>query len=128
MRAVHKKVLALAIAASTAASFAGAASSAADTLPAKAGDTLHTIGANAVAAAGNARICQWRRVNLEVDRVAAADNSLQSELAGDSVRQADLGRLHDAVISLRAARVDRDVERTRAAASKVADLAGDMAK
>ncbi|MGI4788175.1 MAG: hypothetical protein ACRYFS_04925 [Janthinobacterium lividum] len=80
--------------------------------------TIRTIQTNAEAAHANAANYQWRRVNLEVDRIVAAEHSLEETLANDPV-PAPAEALRRAVLDLRSARLAHDPNRTQAAADQV---------
>ncbi|BDI31019.1 hypothetical protein CCAX7_30700 [Capsulimonas corticalis] len=68
---------------------------------------------NAAAAASNAHIYQWKRVQLEVVRIADAEKKVQ---AAQSVKSETLS---SAVRELRAAQFAHDADRTEAAAAQV---------
>ena len=89
--------------------------------PAQAGlplGTIRTIQDNAQAARDNAGIYQWRRVTLEVERIVAAERSLEQALPKGNA-PAPATALRQAVLELRSARFDHDVKRTQAAAAQV---------
>jgi hypothetical protein len=81
--------------------------------------TLRVILGNADAARANAGIYQWKRVNVEVDRIAAAEHTLESAGAADAA-------LRTAVLSLRSARQAHDSDATAHAATTVSTLCASM--
>jgi len=76
---------------------------------------LRVIQGNADAARVNAGIYQWKRVNVEVDRIAAAEHALEAAGTADAV-------LRTAVLSLRSARQAHDSDATIRAATAVSAL------
>ncbi|MEO7715054.1 MAG: hypothetical protein ABIY70_02530 [Capsulimonas sp.] len=68
---------------------------------------------NAAAAASNAHIYQWKRVELEVVRIADAEKKVQLSQSSKS------DALSSAVRDLRAAQAAHDADRTEAAAAAV---------
>lgn len=74
--------------------------------------TLRVIQGNADAARANAGIYQWKRVNLEVDRIVAAEHALEAAGTADAALRA-------AVLSLRSARQAHDPDATVHAAGTV---------
>jgi hypothetical protein len=83
--------------------------------------TLRAIQGNADAARANARISQWKRVNLEVDRIVADEHALESEGSADAA-------LRTAVLALRSARQDHNSAATMHAASEVSALCASLAR
>jgi hypothetical protein len=78
---------------------------------------LQQIAANAGAAGANAHIYQWRRVNLEVDRIDADEHALEiAGVAGDA-NQALM--LRQAVLNLRSARQEHDTTAVQESAAQV---------
>lgn len=78
--------------------------------------TIRTIQINAAAAHDNAGIYQWRRVNLEVERIAASEHALEQSSAATA---APAQALRQAVLELRSAWFDHDKARTQAAADQI---------
>lgn len=83
--------------------------------------TLRAIQGNADAARANARIYQWKRVNVEVDRIVADEHALESVGVADA-------SLRTAVLALRSARQDHNSAATMHAASEVSDLCASLAR
>ncbi len=81
--------------------------------------TIRTIQTNAEAAYANAANYQWQRVNLEVDRIIAAEHALEISRTNDPV-PAPATALRRAVLDLRSARLARDPKRLQAAADQAA--------
>ena len=77
--------------------------------------TLRVIEGNADAARANAHIYQWKRVNVEVDRIVAEEHALESAGTADA-------SLRSAVLSLRSARQAHDSDATVRAAAAVSAL------
>ena len=82
---------------------------------------LYVIQGNADAARINARNYQWKRVNVEVDRIAAAEHALEAMGTDDA-------SLRAAVLSLRSARQAHDSEATVQAAAAVSALCTSLAR
>jgi hypothetical protein len=78
---------------------------------------LQQVAANANAAISNAHIYQWKRVNVEVNRIDADEHSL--EVVGVGGDQSAASTLRQSVLSLRSARQSRDVVKIQTAAQQV---------
>ncbi|HLK59297.1 MAG TPA: hypothetical protein VKU00_22245 [Chthonomonadaceae bacterium] len=84
---------------------------------------VHTIQVNADAVVHNAHIYQWERVNLEVDRIVAAEKQVQKALTSDSTHAAEAKELSQTVKELRSARLNRDVDRLEKVGAELSKLA-----
>lgn len=106
--------------------FVGAAQnelSAATPLPTSA---LSVMAGNAEAARTNASNYQWKNVNLEVRRIAAAEKQIEQSSAGNADLTARLAPLRDAVLSLRSGSKSHDSKVTQDAAQRVSSLCADI--
>lgn len=84
---------------------------------------LRIIRENAADALKNAKAYQWKRVALEVQRIAAAERDLHGVLHDEDAWAAETSRLHEAVKALRAASAAHDADRTQEAIPPVLDAA-----
>lgn len=84
---------------------------------------IRTIKENSDAVQHNAAIYQWERVNLEVDRIAAAARPVRKALEGDSANKDSLATFNAAVTEVRHARLAHEVDRLVDAAQKLSSLA-----
>ncbi len=87
---------------------------------------LQAIQTNARDAGRNAAIYQWKRVNLEVDRIVSDEHKVQRALAADSALASQAEALHAAVSDLRSARLNHDVDRIVAATAKLSAVTTDL--
>lgn len=78
---------------------------------------LRALRQNAADAAENARIYQWKRVNREVDRIAADAHKVSSSPSADVIRHGEA--LQRAVRDLRSARFHRDADAVVEASRRV---------
>jgi 23S rRNA G2445 N2-methylase RlmL len=83
---------------------------------------ISAIRENALAVQQNAAIYQWKRVNLEVDRIASVDIKIQATMGSDT----DAIALNTAIHSLRKARLDHNSEAAVDAAKSVAEICNRM--
>ncbi len=83
--------------------------------------TLRSIQGNADAARANAHIAQWKRVNIEVDRIAQDEHTLEAAGVADTALRA-------AVLALRSARQAHDGGMTERTAATVSALCASITR
>ena len=96
--------------------------------PAAVRTALHRIEENAQAARDNATLYQWKRVNNEVDRLVAAEKSVEKALSAETAQKESVTALQEAVRELRQGRLNHDVERIKASSERVLTIVDTLIK
>lgn len=82
---------------------------------------LAAMQGNADAVRANSAVYLWKRVNAETSRIVEGERTLENAVKDNPELTAKTRDLRDAVVRLRAARFERNSDKTQAAASEVSD-------